>query len=591
MRADGADVLHLPGTRFVTVGARGERTNRTDVDAGPALVALEMIAAVGHDFSRGAAIADTERAYAESLAANADTAIAKNTARRIVKHDRRPLFFVDVNLGFAVTALARSVAENHVLQFALAALVADRTIERMVGQQKFERAFACLSHLRRIGMHDHAFGHRERAGYLQFRRLLNFDQTHAAGGLQRQIVVVAERRDRNARFFGGIDQQRAGRGGQLLSVDRKFNWVSHYSLCDGDQLRRLGRLSGMLLQILFKLVAKLGDEASGRHCSRIAERAESAAEHVGCKLANEIDIRRNATAFVEARQNLFQPGRALTARNAPAAALVRIELDGAQRDRDDVGVFIEHDDAARTRHGLGFGQRVEIVGDVALIRAQTRRGGTARNDRLQLFAITHATADFIDDAHDGKAHRQFVDAGLFDMTRDADQTCAAVFGCTELGVPGAAVAEDHRNGRKCLAVVENGGRLKRANDSREGRFQSRHTALAFERFEQRGFFAAFVGARTGVRVKIEIPARAEDVLAEIAALVGFGDGAIDDIDQIPIFAADENVAFVGLDGPAGNHHTFNQLMRIVLHQQPILAGAGLALVRVTDDVGRLAGVV
>ena len=40
-------------------------------------------------------------------------------------------------------------------------------------------------------------------------------------------------------------------------------------------------------------------------------------------------------------------------------------------------------------------------------------------------------------------------------------------------------------------------------------------ALAFERIEQRGFFAAFVGARAGVRIQIEIKPRARDVLAEV----------------------------------------------------------------------------
>ena len=90
-----------------------------------------------------------------------------------------------MELGFGEAAFARAVAEHHVLQFALAALVAHRAIERMIGQQEFERAFARLRDLRRIGVHHHAFGHRQRAGRQQLRHLLHFHQAHAAGGLQR----------------------------------------------------------------------------------------------------------------------------------------------------------------------------------------------------------------------------------------------------------------------------------------------------------------------------------------------------------------------------------------------------------------------
>ncbi len=54
-----------------------------------------------------------------------------------------------VQLLFGEAAFARAVAEDHVLQFALAALVADRAIERMIGEQEFEHVLARLVHLRR----------------------------------------------------------------------------------------------------------------------------------------------------------------------------------------------------------------------------------------------------------------------------------------------------------------------------------------------------------------------------------------------------------------------------------------------------------
>ncbi len=65
----------------------------------------------------------------------------------VVKHHRGPLLFIEVDLGFGKAAFIRAVAEHHVLQFAFAAFVADRTIERMVAEEEFERAFAGLADL------------------------------------------------------------------------------------------------------------------------------------------------------------------------------------------------------------------------------------------------------------------------------------------------------------------------------------------------------------------------------------------------------------------------------------------------------------
>ena len=49
MRADGADVLHLPRPRLVAISAGGERADRADVDAHAALFALQMVFFIGRD--------------------------------------------------------------------------------------------------------------------------------------------------------------------------------------------------------------------------------------------------------------------------------------------------------------------------------------------------------------------------------------------------------------------------------------------------------------------------------------------------------------------------------------------------------------
>ena len=211
VRADGADVVHLPRARLVAVSPGGKCADRADVDAHAALFAFEVVAFVGSDDRALAAILDAQRPYVHSLAADANAAIAQNAARAVKEDDRRPLLLVAVALDVDELRLRRSVLERHVLQFALASGVAHRAIERMIRKQQLEHALARLHHLFALGVHDHAFTHLRRAGGLQLRQFLDFHQAHTAGALQRESGVIAERRHFDAGILAGIDQQRAGR--------------------------------------------------------------------------------------------------------------------------------------------------------------------------------------------------------------------------------------------------------------------------------------------------------------------------------------------------------------------------------------------
>ncbi len=96
--------------------------------------------------------------------------------------------------------------------------------------------------------------------------------------------------------------------------------------------------------------------------------------------------------------------------------------------------------------------------------------------------------------------------------------------------------------QKVSTLFRTVGHWKAPDHGGKRRTDARDAALAFERFEQRRFLAALVGARAGVRVQIEIEARALNVLAQLALGVRFGDGVIHDVDQVAIFAADVDVA-------------------------------------------------
>ncbi len=131
------------------------------------------------------------------------------------------------------------------------------------------------------------------------------------------------------------------------------------------------------------------------------------------------------------------------------------------------------------------------------------------------------------------------------------------------------------------------GPAPQSHDRGKWRTNARDAALPFERFHQRRLFADFIGARAGVHKDVEIDARAEDVLADEAARVSVGNGLLHDLDQVAIFAAQIDVAGLRADRERGDHHAFNDGVRIVLEDEAVFAGAGLALVTVAQHVLRL----
>ena len=54
-----------------------------------------------------------------------------------------------------------------VLKVAFAGLVADRAVERVVGQEEFQHGAPAVFSLVALGVHHHAFGHRRVAGDLE----------------------------------------------------------------------------------------------------------------------------------------------------------------------------------------------------------------------------------------------------------------------------------------------------------------------------------------------------------------------------------------------------------------------------------------
>ena len=103
----------------------------------------------------------------------------------------------------------RTISHTLILQVTLATLIANRTIKRMVRQQKLHHAFSCLVCERRVCLNDHAWLHRPRTRCHGFGSAFDFNEAHTAVASDHELFVVAVTRDCYSGLFAGLDERGA----------------------------------------------------------------------------------------------------------------------------------------------------------------------------------------------------------------------------------------------------------------------------------------------------------------------------------------------------------------------------------------------
>jgi hypothetical protein len=118
-----------------------------------------------------ATIHNAQRIVTHNVAREPDATRTKN-ATLIVQHDARTEIHLLglVHLGFHKPACGRPVIKGVLLELALARLVADRAVERMIDQQRFQHRLAHPQDPWRLGVNLHAGRNRCGAGDRSARR-------------------------------------------------------------------------------------------------------------------------------------------------------------------------------------------------------------------------------------------------------------------------------------------------------------------------------------------------------------------------------------------------------------------------------------
>ena len=231
-----------------------------------------------------------------------------------------------------------------------------------------------------------------------------------------------------------------------------------------------------------------------------------------------------------------------------------------------------------------FAIESKSYGEVEVVLREDRRARAAGEPQLDLAARRRAAGEVVDDLARGHAEHDLVVAGPLDVARDGDELRAGRVLDADLRVLLAAHLHDVRDGHQRLDVVDERRALEEALVGGERRLQARVAALALERVEQRGLLAADVGARAAVHDEAEVEARAEDVLPEVAGLVGLGQRGVEDVGLLLVLAADvdERAGRAGREG--GDDDALDERVRRLRDELAVLERAGLGLVRVAHEV-------
>ncbi len=205
----GAELEHLVG----------QRADRADVDDVARQLGGQRLAVEGADLQVLTAVHATQFVGTGNVGGEADAAGALDATGHLGGHQRPHVLVRHHALALVETADRTAIAQRYVLQFALAALIADRAVQRMVDEQELHHRALELQCLLTAGGDLHAVHHRGSAGRRRLRRLLHVHQAHAAVGGDRQLLVVAEARNRNACLVGRLDDHRTLGHDQRLAID------------------------------------------------------------------------------------------------------------------------------------------------------------------------------------------------------------------------------------------------------------------------------------------------------------------------------------------------------------------------------------
>ena len=217
----------FPGPRGKGIRPGGQRSDRTEIDDVSLEFRCERAVQIGND---GGILTPAHKAklgHARDLGEKAYASRAVNAPVHLRLDQGAEIDGILRPFGFAEPAESRAEGHGLVLQVALAALVADGTVERVVDEQELHHPFSrladrvgCRQDLRRRAVRTGAkVSHLHGAGRDGLWPPQHLDQAHPAIARDRKALVVTEARDLPPRLLAGLEQGQICVDVQFLAVN------------------------------------------------------------------------------------------------------------------------------------------------------------------------------------------------------------------------------------------------------------------------------------------------------------------------------------------------------------------------------------
>ena len=251
--------------------------------------------------------------------------------------------------------------------------------------------------------------------------------------------------------------------------------------------------TALFFDMRFILVSEVFQGTQNRIRSCLSQAAQSCFLNILGQVFQQLDIALASLSFCNTGKNFQHTLRAFAAGSTFAAGFRLRKVQEEPGNVNHAGILIHNNQTAAAHHSAGSNQRIIIYRQIQHAFWQTAAGRTADLYSLKLFAVGNTAADIIDNLAHGNTHRHLCQTGIIDFASQSENLGALGFFSTQLTVPVCAVNDNLRHVSKGFYVVDVRRLAPQAADRREWRTRARHTALAFDRSHQGGFFAANKG--------------------------------------------------------------------------------------------------
>ena len=191
---------------------------------------------------------------------------------------------------------------------------------------------------------------------------------------------------------------------------------------------------------------------------------------------------------------------------------------------------------------------------------------------------------FFDEFPQGNAHLLLNGAGQVHMAGNTEQLGPRVLGPPQRCEPAGPAAQNLRRHGDGFHIGHGGGATVKTDIGRKRGPHARLALIAFETLQQGRFLAANVGARPVVKVNLEIPSRFTGVSADQASLASLVNGRLKAQGLGMEFPPDVDVSGIDSHGETGEQRPLHQFVGVMADDFAVLAGAGLTLVGIDNEV-------